>query len=216
MDSFVNHIKVTRTARYYILGDNSLPPEILIYVLHGYGMKAKKFIHEFENLIKPGVWVIAPEGLSRFYQKGFSGEVVASWMTSDDRLLEIDDYVAYLDAVHNSVVSGKHTKVIILGFSQGAATASRWITKGNVNPEEFVIWGGEFAFDVTNLPSKLPKIRLVHALQDEFISHQSFLEQSRRLELAGFEVEKLEFEGTHAIEKEILSNVFQSIDHKFY
>src|SRR6187397_2460650 len=115
MESFVNHIKVTRTARYYISGESTLPPEILVYVLHGYGMQAKKFIHEFESLVKPGVWVVAPEGLSRFYRKGFGGDVVASWMTSDDRLLEIEDYVDFLDTLHTSLASNKPKKTILLG-----------------------------------------------------------------------------------------------------
>jgi hypothetical protein len=44
--------------------------------------------------------IIAPEGLSRFYRKGFSGDVVASWMTKDDRLDDMEDYVRYLNDLH--------------------------------------------------------------------------------------------------------------------
>ena len=43
--------------------------------------------------------IIAPEGLSRFYKNGFYGEVVSSWMTKEDRLNEINDYILYLDTL---------------------------------------------------------------------------------------------------------------------
>jgi len=198
------------------LGNSSLPPEILVYVLHGYGMQAKKFIHEFESIVKPGVWIVAPEGLSRFYRKGFGGEVVASWMTSDDRLLEIDDYVAYLDAIDSLLDTGNRKKTILLGFSQGVATASRWISKGKLSPDEFVIWCGQFAPDTGPLRGKLPVIHHVYALQDEFINQKAFNDQSELLKAKGFQVENYEFEGTHSMNSEILMNVFQSIDNKFY
>ena len=36
---------------------------------------------------------MAPEGLSRFYLEGFSGKVGATWMTREDRLNDIDNYL---------------------------------------------------------------------------------------------------------------------------
>ena len=49
-------------------------------------------------------FVIAPEGLSRFYVNGFGGEVVASWMTKRDRLEEIHDFSVYCSALYDSYV----------------------------------------------------------------------------------------------------------------
>jgi hypothetical protein len=50
---------------------------------------------------------VAPEGLSRFYfEGGFHGpgsKVGATWMTREDRLAKIEDYVGYLDALHDAV-----------------------------------------------------------------------------------------------------------------
>src|ERR1051325_10016453 len=49
--------------------------------------------------------LVAPEGLSRFYlsERATERRVGASWMTREDRLAEIADYLGYLDAVYDDV-----------------------------------------------------------------------------------------------------------------
>src|SRR5438477_56805 len=75
---------------------------------------------------------VAPEGLSRFYLTESPAErrVGASWMTREDRLHEIDDYVRYLDGVYGNVVP-RNARVTALGFSQGTATVCRWAGLGS-------------------------------------------------------------------------------------
>ena len=46
--------------------------------------------------------LIAPEGLSRFYHEDHES-IGASWMTREERLEEIKDYLMYLDLVHDRV-----------------------------------------------------------------------------------------------------------------
>ncbi len=47
-------------------------------------------------------------------------------MTKEDRENEIADYVDFLDAVFGEVVT-PGARVTVLGFSQGVATAARWL-----------------------------------------------------------------------------------------
>src|SRR5207302_9410481 len=79
--------------------------------------------------------LVAPEGLSRFYltESPTERRVGATWMTREDRLAEIDDSVRYLDAVYDDVfgrIDRARVTVHALGFSQGAATVSRWTALG--------------------------------------------------------------------------------------
>src|SRR3546814_5982443 len=96
-------ITVPRTARYYTMGEPQDQPRELWYVCHGYAQLGSRFIRRFAPLDDGTRLIVAPEALSRFYLevKGRThaeSPVGASWMTREDRLSEIDDYVAYLDA----------------------------------------------------------------------------------------------------------------------
>lgn len=81
---------------------------------------------------------MAPEALNRFYLEGFAGRVGATWMTKEERLQEIDDYVNYLNQLYKTILANTDTSEItvnILGFSQGVATVCRWIANRYVQPD---------------------------------------------------------------------------------
>src|SRR5206468_3354730 len=94
----------------------------------------------------------------------------ASWMTREDRLHEIDDYVRYLDAVHAQVASGK-ARVTALGFSQGTATACRWAAFGSARIDRLIVWGGEVPPDLdlgdTRVKERLAQQRACHDNQHQ-------------------------------------------------
>lgn len=142
-------IKIEKTARYFVLGTPSDKITDVWFVCHGYGQLANYFIKWFEPLINENTLIIAPEGLSRFYWDGFSGNVVASWMTKEDRNSDIDDYVKYLDKVANEVLQQlQDVNINILGFSQGASTVARWVTLGKTTPSHLILWAGSFPTDI--------------------------------------------------------------------
>ncbi len=97
------HIQVQRTARYFQIGEASPKIQRIWYVLHGYGQLASFFAKHFEKIADEKTLVIAPEALSRFYSDGTGGRVGATWMTKEDRLNQIDDYIFYLDALHQRI-----------------------------------------------------------------------------------------------------------------
>lgn len=136
-----NHIKVERTARYFTLGELNKQTKSIWIVVHGYGELAGVFIKQFSQLAEAGHFVVAPEALSRFYWKGFGGKPVANWMTSEDRENEIADYVAYLDKLYKSLP--QNLPLNVLGFSQGVATASRWVAQKKVTCQKLVFCSGE-------------------------------------------------------------------------
>ena len=123
-------------ARYYTLGHLGPSTKSVWFVLHGYGQLAAYFIKKFDTLKDNNIYVIAPEALSRFYVDPLqstgraSDRVGATWMTKENRLTDIENYLTYLNRLYLNLDLPDSVPVTILGFSQGAATVSRWITGG--------------------------------------------------------------------------------------
>ncbi|MEK6597388.1 MAG: hypothetical protein AABY91_03570, partial [Gemmatimonadota bacterium] len=90
------HLTVSRTALYHSAGGERDVREIWV-VLHGFGMLAGDFLGWFRPAITPTLLIVAPEALNRYYTNPKTRRVGATWMTSHERLAEIDDYVLYLD-----------------------------------------------------------------------------------------------------------------------
>src|SRR5687768_9263886 len=125
------HIRITRHARYFTLGDAAAANDIWI-VCHGYAQLARKFIDNFTPIAQSGRIIVAPEGLHRFYldpppAPASQRRVGATWMTRDDRDYDIADYVAYLDVLIAEIMAlaAPRARLRVLGFSQGTATVLR-------------------------------------------------------------------------------------------
>jgi predicted esterase len=149
-----------RTARYAMVGAEPANARRIWIALHGYGMLAARFLRAFDGIVPADTCVVAPEALSRFYIEmprpdgGHLQKVGATWLTRESRDSEIADAHAWLDLVHDEVVGestagqGRAPQVAVLAFSQGVATAMRWIAHGRVAPAQFVAWAGGVAQDV--------------------------------------------------------------------
>jgi predicted esterase len=105
---------------------------------------AGSFIRKFGGLDPVRHYVIAPEGLNRFYFEGVNEQPVSSWMTRLDRLDEIADYVLFLERLRSSLQWELYTeaKVILLGFSQGVSSLLRWMHNAHPRADHLVLWAG--------------------------------------------------------------------------
>lgn len=205
-------IQVRRTARYHVLGELDAAPEIWI-VIHGYGQLARYFLNNFKGL-ETGRCFIAPEGLSRFYLDAQHSRVGATWMTREDRLHEIDDHVAYLDALLAAVQERAipTASVNVLGFSQGVATASRWMMRTIHRIHRLVLWAG-------SLPPELDREALaawrgvtVDAVlgdADEYAEPEQLEEQVQKLASAGLVVRKHLFQAGHRLDSATLARLIE-------
>ena len=147
-------LSVRRTARVALLGPSPQGARELWYVLHGYGQLAASFLEDFRAVDDGVRLLVAPEALSRFYEGDVQARlhkdaaVGASWMTREDRTAEIADYLGYLDTLHQAMlaaIGGATPPVVtVLGFSQGGATAARWVASGRVTAARLVVWGSQF------------------------------------------------------------------------
>ena len=206
---------VRRSARFYTLGAIEPDRHDVWIACHGYAQLAGKFIRHLAPLEGPTRLIVAPEALNRFYvdpmvgAHGPDAKVGATWMTREDRLREIDDYVAYLDALHATIfdrIDRQATTLRVLGFSQGIATAVRWVVKGSATPDHLILWGGtlppEIDADAVAL-FRVPRLSIVLGDRDEQAA-RSFDADQPRLARLGLRVERIRYDGAHHLDAETL------------
>lgn len=208
MDVFEHHIKVEKTARYFVAGPRR--PIGRIWALHGYGQLPAYFLRRFEPAVAAGWQVIAPEGLHRFYVDGTSGRVGASWMTKEARETDIADYIAYLNRLHGQLapVSGPS---VLLGFSQGVATAARWAAEGNCDFKAHLFWAGVFPPDLDQ-NQELASLRNAPAFiilgdDDPFFHEDLITKTESDLQSIGVNFQLIRFKGAHEINGQILAEL---------
>lgn len=205
-----HQIDFSFTGRYYSLGEPSEQIEHLWIVCHGQGHLAQYFIKKFECLNNGKNLIIAPEGLSKYYLNGQSGRVGANWMTKENRLIDINNYLNFLEKVITNVKSNlnPNVKVTLFGFSQGAATISRFTTQTEVVFERLILWAGIFPPDLPPLAGteklKQKKIYWVYGERDPYLSHILFKEQEEIAKQLNAAPEAISFDGKHELNDEVL------------
>jgi predicted esterase len=213
-----HHIEVKRTARYVTLGPPAPDTSQVWFVLHGYRQLAARFLRRFKSIDDGTRLVVAPEGLSRFYvdpspgRHGPEHRVGASWMTRQDRLTEIRDYVAYLDALADRILPRVGTaRSVVLGFSQGGHTASRWVAMGKVRPHSLILWGAYLPpdLDMEAAARALRDVRvtLVRGLEDASVTADQEAREVSRLEEWGIAHEVRTYPGGHDIDRDLLERL---------
>lgn len=205
-------------ARYYTLGQLNVNTRQIWLVLHGYGQLARYFIRKFAPLGEEQIFIIAPEGLSRFYLENVQSggrpdnRVGASWMTKENRDTDIQNYLHYLDVLYDTQI-GKENRVPItlLGFSQGAATASRWAIHRRTGFQRLILWAGIFPPDLDFYSGtealKDKEVLLVYGNSDPFLNDNRFAEMhtiSSKLEVSP---QRVTFEGGHEIDAATLLKI---------
>lgn len=213
MSPSFHSLQVTRTARVATLGS---PEAATVWwvVLHGYGQLSADLLPSASVLASPECCVVAPEGLSRFYVDGPTSheQVGASWMTREERSHEIEDYVAYLDAVVRRLRSVTDPPTVrVVGFSQGAATASRWVLLGDTPVERLVLWGGAPAHDL-DLTAHADRLRsldltLVAGTEDQYVTAERREAVRRRLDQNDIPFTIHTFDGGHRLDDETLETI---------
>ncbi|MDZ4675600.1 MAG: hypothetical protein SGI84_14190 [Gemmatimonadota bacterium] len=204
-DIRVQEFMVERTARVATLG--RFPARELWLVLHGYGQLADRFLRSFLPVARADRIIVAPEALSRFYTSREPSRVGATWMTSEGRESEIADYLRYLDRVIDSLAVDA-TTFQVHGFSQGAATATRWVNHTGRPVRRLVLWGGGVApeVDLAALRGRRPEMEwhLGVGSTDEFITAAAVAAETARLRESGVSFALHRFPGGHIVDQATL------------
>lgn len=206
------HLDFSFKARYYQLGAVNKQTENVWFVCHGYGQLAGYFIKNFEVLNNKRHCVVAPEGLSKFYLNGFAGRVGATWMTKEDRLIDIENYINYLNTVYAEVIGErKDLHITLLGFSQGVATVSRWANEQGLCYHRLIWWAGvippDLNIDLAREKFSQADTVIVYGNEDPYIGPEQLEEQHRQLERLSIHPKMITFEGKHVIDDNTLLKI---------
>lgn len=199
------NFKTQKTARYFTLGNLNKETKNIWIVCHGYAQLANHFLNWFKAIDNKNNFIVAPEALHRFYWKGFEGKVVASWMTKEDRLEDISDYVNYLDEVTKSVLeqANEDVNIHVLGFSQGGSTVCRWVTQSKLKFTSLTLWAGAFPEDIDYFEKRelfnQLNLHLVIGDDDPFYNEEKIELQEKTLNEKKINYNMIRFEGRHKV-----------------
>lgn len=210
MITLSNTLEVSRKLRYATLATDSVIDHV-VYLLHGYGQLVEFFIRKLDGIELSKTLIVAPEGMHRFYLNGTSGRVGASWMTREWRENDIEENNRALDQLHSHILEQIHpTTISVVGFSQGGATAARWVVNGNLNCTHFISWASVFPPDVS--PESLKELNcqssFVVGTQDPFFSNSQLAEVLSTYHHLNFNC--ITFEGKHDIDRSLLSKILSA------
>jgi predicted esterase len=134
-------------------------------------------------------------------------------MTKEDREEDINDYVRYLDDLLALYLEGRAQapRIVVVGFSQGGATATRWVCQGNSNIDRLVLWAASFPQDLVfpNATEALNKVGLTLVIgdEDEFISSDHVEDLISKLNQRSISHSLVNFSGGHTIETDVLKTI---------
>jgi predicted esterase len=150
-------------------------------------------LDELRKLPGADEWsLLAVQALHPFYTR--AGEVVANWMTSQDRELAMADNLAYIRSVLAAVP--KPDTLVLIGFSQGASMAARAAAFA-ADCHGLILLGGDIPPDVKDDPAvKLPPVLLSRGVRDDWYTEEKFKKDLSFLE-GRTRVTPLVFDGGH-------------------
>jgi predicted esterase len=167
---------------------------------HGYGEPAELQMDRLRSIPGSDGWLlVAVQGLHRFY-RGRTEDVVASWMTRQDRELAIADNVAFVASVVEAVVRESRTSspMVFSGFSQGVAMAFRAACASSRPVAGVIAAGGDVPPELgKDVLGCIPAVVLARGARDEWYPPAKWAYDQSRLREARVHVRELDFEGAH-------------------
>jgi predicted esterase len=201
-------LSATTHGRYLVLppADSSRPAPLLVG-FHGYAEDARVGLDRLRAISGAESWrLVSIQGLHRFYQRR-TNEVVASWMTRQDRDLAIEDNLGYVTRVIDAVSRewASEPSVVFAGFSQGVAMAFRAGTHLSHLVAGIIAVGGDIPPEIDRSSlARVPAVLVCRGGHDKWYSAEAFATDQRRLEEAGVKTRVLEFAGGHEWSAEVL------------
>ncbi len=165
---------------------------------HGYLENADVQMDRLAAIPGAAAWtLVAIQGLHRFY-RGRTEEVVASWMTRQDREVAIADNLEYVDNALEPVPHDRSTRIIFTGFSQGVAMAFRAALLGRRRAAGVIAVGGDVPPELlADRALEFPRVLIVRGEQDGWLTREKFDADVAALEARGVDVRRSTFDGVH-------------------
>ena len=193
------HTVRTSTHGRYLVEAAPADPVGVLVGFHGQGETAAIELEHLRSIRGERAWtLVSVQGLHRYYTR--RGDVVAAWMTREDRELAIADNIAYvravLDEVTQPLVMTTH-RLVCCGFSQGTAMAYRTAAFSGHRVDGLIILAGDLPPDVQPVASTLPPVLLGRGSAEEWYTAEKAAVDVARLRDAGVEAIEHVFDDGH-------------------
>jgi MOSC domain-containing protein YiiM len=184
--------------RYLVGPRPSSTPLAAIVGFHGYGEDAAVHMGALERMGGDRWLRVSIQGLHRFYNSR-TREVVASWMTRQDRELAISDNLAYVGRVLDEVQAGagRIDLLVTAGFSQGVAMAWRAAQRLPRAADAVIALAGDIPPDVGFAERRPTAVLVGRGRDDALYTGDMLARDTARLDGAGVAYEVCEFDGGH-------------------
>lgn len=198
----------TRTHGRVLVREAAGPRAVLVG-FHGYMENADIQMDRLLGIPGAERWtLISVQGLHRFYRPaakvragigdGRAPEVVASWMTRQDREAMIADNIEYADRVIGHAAP-TDVPLVTVGFSQGVATAFRCAVRGRRRSQGAVAVGGDVPPELlADERSAFPPSLLLRGERDDWYTAQKLEADAMALETRGVSVRAITYAAGHA------------------
>jgi predicted esterase len=143
-EPLLRHAAASVHGRYLVQPPSAAAVSGWLVGFHGYAQSAAALLPGLARAAPGGDWLVASvQALHPFYTK--SDDVVANWMTREDRELAIADNIGYVDAVCDALERewGAPRALVFAGFSQGVAMAYRAAVQGRRLASALFTVGGD-------------------------------------------------------------------------
>ena len=136
-------------------------------------------------------------------------------MTRYERETAIANNHRFLDLLMEEILQKYPQKpsIHVLGFSQGAATATRWAARWDHRVKQMILWAGGFAHDLILEQAidqfRTTEILMVFGEKDELITSESIASQRAFFGLLEKEVRELTFDGGHELNIPLLQKIIK-------
>jgi predicted esterase len=185
--------------RYLLATPAEVAGSPLLVGFHGYGESAERSLEELRRLPGAAGWTLcAVQALHPFYNR--TGQVIANWMTRQQREHAIVDNIRYVASV---VAEVKRTlplseRLVYVGFSQGAAMAYRAAASSGHACRGVIVLGGDFPPELASLDlAGFPPVLVGRGTTDEWYDEAKMERDLEVLRGKGIDVRTAVFTGGH-------------------
>ncbi|HSS52002.1 MAG TPA: phospholipase [Thermoanaerobaculia bacterium] len=189
----------------------------LVVGFHGYAENADIHLEQLRRLPGASRWVLcAVQGLHPFYNR--AGDVIASWMTREQREHAIEDNLRYVASVVAEVKRELPVsqRLAYLGFSQGAAMAYRAAAGSGHSCLGVVVLGGDVPpeLEARDL-SHFPPVLLGRGSSEEWYDAAKMEHDVELLRKKGVDIRPCVFEGGHEWTNEFRAEAGRFLEEVF-
>jgi predicted esterase len=182
----------------------------LLVGFHGYAETAGDQLPRLEDIPSARDWTLASvQGLNRFY-RGRTQDVVAGWMTREDREVAIADNITYVDQAIGQLreAFGATGMLVFAGFSQGTAMAYRAAVRGRFAATAVIAVGGDVPPELlTEAGNVFPQVRIVRGARDEWYTQAKLDADVNELRNRGTRVRATVCDGGHEWTSQVTADI---------